>query len=268
MFVYEMYIINNIAYNYKMIIKTISALITILIILLLLILVTFQESLIYPGMKRPGEILKEPFEQIHDSFYKKGSTGKIWIFFGGNGSLPIDYINGIKLIKEDHSFLIITYPGYNGTKTKLTPGTTNALISKCIEELNNRGYQPKDINFMCYSIGCAIAINYLSDHPLLINKLILLAPFWSLDEIVHSKYPFPIFLIKKLINHNWENERLKNVHSKIDITIIHGKQDKLIDYSHSQRLSEVTKCKLILTEYDDHQSIYNKIPEYINFQLL
>jgi predicted esterase len=92
---------------------------------------------------------------------------------------------------------------------------------------------------MCYSIGCAVGINYLAKTEQIINKLVLLAPFWSLDEIVHSKYPFPFLVIKKLLNHNWENEKLKYIDNNIDVTIIHGTFDKLINIDHSKRLSKV-----------------------------
>jgi predicted alpha/beta hydrolase family esterase len=248
-----------------MILKTVSTVIIVLIFLLLLILATFQENLIYPGIKRPGIILKEPFEEIHDSFYKKGSNGKIWVFFGGNNSLPGDYINIINNMSIDgHSFLIITYPGYNNTQLKPNPKTTYEKIDNCLNAIKKKGYKDENINFICYSIGCAVAINYLSKKKILIKNLVLFAPFWSLDEIVHSKYPFPIFVIKNLLNHNWENEKLKDIHHKIDVTIVHGKKDKLINYNHSERLSKIRKSKLILTEEDDHTSISNRISEYIN----
>lgn len=249
-------------------IKSTVSIAIVFLLLLLFTLTIYQESLIYPGMKRPSQILKKPFEQIDNSFYKKGSTGKIWVFFGGNGALPIDCIDYMKLIKPDHSFLIITYPGYNGVKEKLTPKSINNTIDRCIQQIKDRGYKPSDINFMCYSLGCAIAINWLFDTKFEINKLVLLAPFWSLDEIVNSKYPFPKFVIKKLMNHNWENEKLENINQKIDVTIFHGKQDKLIDCSHSERLSKIKiGSKLIFTE-DDHQSIRNVISITINETIL
>jgi predicted esterase len=245
-------------------IKTTIKLIAFILILFLAVLTVFQKKMIYPGMSRQGQILKEPFKQIYDSYYKKGSTGKIWLFFGGNGAIPADYIDHMDLIDPDHSFLIVTYPGYNGVKKDLNPKTTNETIDNCIKEIIQKGYKYSDINFMCYSLGCAIAINWLSENKIPINNLVLLAPFWSLDEIVYSKYPFPPLIIKLLMDHNWENEKLKHIHKDINITILHGKQDKLIHYNHSERLSELRKTKLILTEDDDHQSIRNKIPDLFN----
>lgn len=222
-----------------------------------------QENLIYPGMKRPIHILQEPFENIHHSFYKKGTTGKIWIYFGGNNNNPIDYHDIFKNISIEHSILLITYPGYNGFKQDMNPHNTNLTIKKCINSILNKGYNIKDINFICYSIGCAIAINYLATHNININNLVLLAPFWSLDEIVHSKYPYPISIIKFLMNHNWENYKLKDIHPNINTTIIHGKNDELIHYSHSDRLSKLRNIELIYTN-DDHRSIREIIPNIIN----
>jgi predicted esterase len=236
------------------------------LILSLMTLVYYQETLIYPGMSRPGQKLKKPFEAIGNSYYKKGSTGKLWVFFGGNAAIPIDYMDHIKLIEPDDSLLIITYPGYNGDKTKLSPETTNEIIDHCIKEIKLKGYKNTYINFICYSIGCAIAINWLHKNKTQINNLVLLAPFWSLDEVIYSKYPFPSVLIKSLINHNWENKKITDINKNINITIFHGKQDKLIHYSHSVRLAKLaklTESKLIITEHDDHNTIRNKIPEIL-----
>ncbi len=232
-----------------------------LVFLLLVLLATFQEHLIYPGIKREKCILTEPFEDIYGSYYKKGSTDILWVFFGGNGSLPADFIDIIE--QFDHSFLMVTYPGYNGTPLKPNPETINNLVEKCLNDIIKRKQGNKYIiNFVCYSIGCAAGINYLSKQHLKINKLLLLAPFWSLDEIVYSKYPFPKFIIKQLMNHNWENEKLKDIHRDIDVTIIHGKNDNLIHFGHSERLSKLRKCKLILTD-DTHSSMRNKIITYL-----
>ncbi len=230
-----------------------------LVFIILLALTTYQERLIYPGIKREKQILKEPYEDIHGSYYKKGTTGILWVFFGGNNSLPIDFIDITNSF--NHSFLIITYPGYNNTPSKPSPETINNLVEKCLEKIlkKNKNYT---INFMCYSIGCAAGINFLSNKKLLVNKILLLAPFWSLDEIVHSKYPFPKFIIKQLMNHNWENEKIKEIDPNIDVTIVHGKNDELIHFNHSERLAKLRKCKLILTN-DTHSTMRNRIIELI-----
>jgi predicted alpha/beta hydrolase family esterase len=226
-----------------------------LVFLLLLLLMTFQEHLIYPGIKREKIHLSEPFEDIYGSYYKKGSTDILWVFFGGNGSIPADFVDIIE--QFDHSFLTITYPGYNNTPLKPSPETINNLVDKCLDKVlrKNKKYT---VNFACYSIGCAAGINYLSTKKKVINKMLLFAPFWSLDEIVYSKYPFPKFIIKKLMNHNWENDKLKDIHPSIDVTILHGKNDELIHFSHSERLSKLRNCKLILTN-DTHSSMKDRI---------
>lgn len=229
--------------------------------LLLCTLTTIQEQLIYPGIKRQIQILNEPFLNINNSYYKKGNTGILWVLFGGNDSLPIDFVDITELSK--HSFLIITYPGYNNTPLKPSPDNISNLTNQCLVKVQTL-YNYNIINFMAYSIGCAAAIYYLSQNrKIQINKLVLLAPFWSLDEIVHSKYPFPTFIIKKLLNHNWENEKLKDIDPKIDVSIFHGKNDKLINFNHSERLSKLKKCKIIFTD-DDHTSIRNKMIHIIN----
>jgi len=238
------------------------------VIIFLSVLTIFQEQLIYPGINRPTLLLNEPFENIHGSYYKQGTSGILWVIFGGNHSLPADFIHLVEQDSVNHSFLIITYPGYNETPLKPTPESINLLVDKCIQKIM-KNYK---INFLCYSIGCAAGINYLHHNyrhgnrlKLPINKLILLAPFWSLDEIVHSKYPFPKSMIKQLLNHNWENEKLKSIDPDIKVIIIHGKNDELIHFSHSERLAKLRHCQFILTN-DTHGSVTSKMSSIINEQ--
>jgi hypothetical protein len=156
----------------KVFIALIILLITVIIITLMG-LGFLQESLIYPGLKREKIHLKEPFDQIDNSYYKKGSTGKLWILLGGNNSLPGDFEDYV--IDKQDSFLLVTYPGYNGAELRPDPETMNKVIENCMKKLD-KNYK---INFLCYSIGCAVAINYLSSVGKKTNtdKVILLAPF-------------------------------------------------------------------------------------------
>jgi hypothetical protein len=228
-----------------------------LIFLILLYLFVNQQKLIYPGMSREIDvshpILKEPFEMINTSYYKKGKTGKLWLILGGNRSLPSDFTDYIG--ESTNSILMITYPGYNKTELKPNLETINLTIDNCIKKLNIKGYNNNDINFICHSIGCAAAINYLANKKIEIGKLVLLAPFSNISQVIYDKYMIPKFLINKLIDHMWDNQKIIDVHKSIEIVIIHGKHDKY--------LCELRGCNLEITD-DDHNSIKRFIPTFIN----
>ncbi len=239
--------------------------ITFIIIILMIILLYKQETLIYPGIGREIDYLhpvtKEPFELIDTSYYKQGTTGNIWILLGGNASLPSDYISYVKHSKN--SILLLTYPGFNKTKLRPNLDNINLVIDCCIKKLNKRGYHNENISFICYSIGCAAGINYLSTNKLKINKLILLAPFYNISKVIEDNYYIPQFISNSLLDHVWDNHKIKDIHQSINVIIIHGKNDKLINVKHSEILSKVRFSKLIITE-DCHNTITRLINDYIN----
>lgn len=217
-----------------------------------------QNKYIYPGMTIPYNELSVPYIKINQSYYKKGTTGRLWIYFGGNRSSPKDSM----FIRQniDDSFFFVGYPGYNGSKIKMNPRNSLMCIREDISKLN---YPSDKTNIICYSIGCAIAINWLSiDNQARYDNLILLAPFWSLDKVINENCPLPRWLVRLLLDHNWENKRLQFINEYIKVHIYHGKQDKLISYKHSEQLSRIRNVRLTLTD-DDHKTIRKYLQKII-----
>jgi len=249
------------------------AVICIVYLLLLGLLNTVQLDLLYPGRYRECTELGEPWQKISNSYYKKGTTKDLWVVLGGNNSVPTDYVKFT--IGSDHNFILIGYPGYclEGGKGPSHPDPTNTAkeIKTSLDKFKdtNTNTNTNTINFVCYSIGTGVGLNFLSNHPeYQVKKVVLIAPFWSIEDIVWDKCFIPNSIINYFLVHSWDNHaNIIKLPDIIDLTLVHGKNDILITSEHSERLFELIKhrknAKLILTEDDDHLSVCRLIPDLI-----
>lgn len=241
--------------------------ITLLLLILIPTLYSIQNYFIYPGLRRHLENFKDSeFSYIDGSLYKSGTGDKLngdklIIIIGGNGSVPTDFIPFVK--GNDHFLLV----GYYGPDRDISP--TSESISKHLGSILNlitRSSKINSVKFICHSIGCGIALDYLSKNKLsLPTEIVLLAPFCKLSEIISKESGIPIQLIKSVLAQEWDNEEaITKLGRNTDVTLIHGRIDDLINWSNSERLSKLYKpCKLILTD-DDHNSIVkNVLPKFI-----
>jgi hypothetical protein len=262
--------------------------VVIALIIFTLLVSLFQDSFIFVGMYRDSKYLfKKPFEKIEGSYYKQGSSDELFVVCGGNDSLPQDYVK--TALGSEHSFLLICYPNYYKNIGGIPSGTLNlnlesSGIQQILEEfeppnpyntyseihrcLRKKAYKYKNkITFLCYSIGCAIGLNYLSNSYFskYTNKIILLAPFYSLEEVANYKYTFlPSMFITPLLKYTWNNyEHITKIPNDIKIIIIHGKNDNFITYDHGERLSKLREnIEFIVTE-DDHNSVKHQIKKIV-----
>ena len=262
---YELYDLYALHQNIKLIklikfIKFIIIIIISTIIISTIALIYNQEALIYPGINSTKKVLTEPFIDIKGSYFKKGTSDILTVFLGGNNSTPTDFENHAKISKDN--VLIIVYPGFNKTSGKINKKSITQYINFVLAKVCKK-HQCYNINFICYSIGCAICLHYLSEtdnkSKNKVLKCTLLAPFWSLDRVVSDIYCFPKEVVRVFLNHNWENfKTIQKIDDNIEIEIFHGKNDKLINITHSEQLSKMRKCKFNITD-DDHYTILRHI---------
>lgn len=247
-------------------IRTLSFALFIFILLISIILIIFQEHFIYTGYHRTIIPLKPPYQHLkNNSYYKQGTSDELWLIFGGNGSLPQDYV--ILTKNTNHSYIYINYPGFGGIDGSMSPNSSLKLIDDIITLIPNKY---TNINILGYSIGCAVSMHYLYKRPKFmkkINKIRLLAPFWSLDEVANNRYlPYlPNYIIKTLLSHNWENYiYIKHIDPNINLIILHGQNDIYVPYDQSKRLHELRPNTMFITTDDDHESILKKINIVLN----
>lgn len=162
---------------------------------------------------------------------------KVLIYFHGNAediniSLPfVDYTcNKIK----SHA-LIMEYPTYGlYTDTKLTEKMINDDAERVFNFLVNKmNFRNEDIILFGRSMGSGPA-TYLAS-KVICKYLLLFSPYTSIKEV--SKDHVGVFSM-------FVKDRFKNVQliekNKNPLLVIHGKMDKIIPFSHSQRIYD--KC--------------------------
>lgn len=231
-----------------------------LFVVYLILLYFLQDYIIYAGINRYCISLKDKYESIGPGcYYKKGTTGTLWIVLGGNESLPEQYTDIID--EYDHSFVTVSYPGYGENRTKYghcpRSDTVVSLLDTILKEVVD---DYKDIRFICHSMGCGIGLYYLSHKKLHfdVNKVILLAPFWSLIAVISESYYSAFisdFLVKYIVRSEWNNyENIQLVDPKTEIHIYHGRYDSLISWEQSYRL----KCLRNISQkkYNGPKTVY------------
>lgn len=189
------------------------------------------------------------------TWYFEGDKDKpLLLYFHGNTGLMARFAPAItKLTNEGYSVAMIEYRGFGNTKGKISQETSFSDAVKFYDYYKNK--TDNKIIFYGYSFGCAFAMGLTQYREP--DGIILTAPFSSLYQEV-KEYPVPLafFILKDKYP---SDEYIKNI--KCPILIIHGKKDKLIDSSHSQRLFDLApvKDKSIFFIADvNHHDIYFK----------
>ncbi|TRZ41991.1 alpha/beta hydrolase [Robertkochia solimangrovi] len=197
--------------------------------------------------------------------------GVVFYLHGNAGNLQGWGVNARKFLEHDHDVFMLDYRGF-GKSTGSIESEEQFLkdVQLVYDTLRSR-YEENKITVLGYSIGTAPAAKISADnHP---KRLILNAPYYSLNDLIAHNPNFgftSIFPISLLLKYELPNYRFL-ADCKVPITIFHGKDDKLIYYGSSQKLSEFFKPgdTLIGLEHTDHNNItQNPIYQRMLFAIL
>lgn len=224
--------------------------ISLLIILLIGLLFYFnQEKIIFFPEKTRADFsynfpsdFEEIFLQTNDGiklhamhFKVDNSKGVIYYLHGNSGSIQgWGDIAGIYLNKNYEVF-ILDYRGFGKSEGKIISETQFYSDGELGYEYLKQFYSESDIVIIGYSIGTGVASYLASKHQP--QQLILQAPYYNLDLVAKTQYPFlPRFLLKyKFDNH------LHLINTKVPISIFHGNADKVLFYEDHSKLKNDLK---------------------------
>jgi pimeloyl-ACP methyl ester carboxylesterase len=177
--------------------------------------------------------------ELNTLLFKSDTTSekrKLVFYIHGNaenlttaGGVASTYLN------QGYDFFVYDFRGYGKSGGKID--TESALFADAQILYSNllRDYEEADVTIVGYSIGTGIAAWLAAKNSP--SKLILQAPYYSMKDMMRTKYPFlPSFLLRYPLE---TNERVKEV--KCPIYIFHGDQDEAIPYSSSVKLKKVVK---------------------------
>lgn len=168
--------------------------------------------------------------------------GRVWVLFGGNGSLALDWTDFIAQDPERRDgFLLVDYPGYGRCQGSAEPASIEESSEKALAALENHlqmkpGELDPKLDVLGHSIGAAAALQFAVHHP--VRRVVLLSPFTSLRAMAQRTVGWPLCW---LLRHNFDNRaRLAELAARPSppqVTIFHGTDDTLIPMKMGQSLA-------------------------------
>jgi len=222
------------------------------------------------SLKKVVQIEYETGQGKQISFFYKGQSimppKRLWIMFGGNGSLALDWFDRFLDHYSDGSsaYFLIEYPGYGKCEGNASPSSIAQSADNALETLFKR-YESiqmaskTQLNAIGHSLGSAIALDFASRHPC--QKIILLAPFTSLADMAKRVVgiPFCYLLTHHLDNH----DRLLEIAQKTPqckVYLFHGTNDAIIPVNMGKQLADSfpSLIRFIELPLTDHQTIITR----------
>lgn len=190
-----------------------------------------------------------------------------WVWIDGNSQKTIFYFHGnwepiqfcYKKLKYFQSLgynvMAVEYPGYDKATGFPTEKNVNDFSDKFYEYIKNmKKIKDENIVVWAYSIGVAVAIEFLTKHPN-IEKSILMAGFASRHEMWKYYCKFNIQKMLFLPNSFNSLEKVKKLENKA--LFVHWNKDKTVPFSQWKTLFETYKWKKYFLELDWEWHTFN-----------
>jgi pimeloyl-ACP methyl ester carboxylesterase len=169
-------------------------------------------------------------------FPATGSRGVVFLMGGNSSNVRETVPRFIRPVADaGYDLFVADYPGFGKSTGRIRSEADLDAAALAAYEWLRRQYPESHIVVVGYSLGSAPA-SWLAcrHHP---QRLVLVAPFYSLAEIVAADYPF---LPQRLLRYPMRND-LELSNCSIPVTLFHGSADELIPPSASERLRALLK---------------------------
>ncbi|MEO9483086.1 MAG: alpha/beta fold hydrolase [Ekhidna sp.] len=191
-------------------------------------------------------------------FTQSQSKGLIVYFHGNAGNLARWGEVVYPFVELGYEVFIVDYRGYGKSSGKRTQ---KRMLSDADAIYNYAGQLESEENIILFgrSLGSAFASHLAGkNNP---KKLILETPFYSLKDV--AKDVIPIYPTRYLLKYNFKNYvSLKTC--QVPISIFHGTDDEVVDYSSGKRLFESVSDKeaQFFTIEGGHHNDLSSFPSY------
>lgn len=203
-----------------------------------------QHSMIYhPGHYRGGEaravnLAYSTSEGRQFAYYippgeSSQSPVRLWVMFGGNGSLALDWLDFVGHYPDRRDgFLLVEYPGYGSCEGSASPQNIEESAEAAFDRLalllqTTRKDLDGKIGVVGHSLGCAAGLDFAVNHP--VDCVVLIAPFTTLRDMAQRTVGWPLCW---LLRHNFDNHaRLAELAARARpprVTVFHGRNDEVI----------------------------------------
>jgi uncharacterized protein len=182
-----------------------------------------------PWKNQPAQevMIKTKDGLTHKSWYFPGTTGRLIIFFHGNGrNQHSTALFAQPLANLGDAVLIAAYRGYGGNPGKPSESGLYADAEATLELAKSLGFDAPKTVLIGYSLGSAVAIELSKTHEF--AGLITIGAFSSMREMVPKAARF---LLK---------DKFDSI-SKVatigePMIVFHGDQDEVVPYEHAKAL--------------------------------
>lgn len=186
----------------------------------------------------------------------------LWVFFGGNGALTLDWLLYLDQFPDKSSgVLLVEYPGYGLCQGRPSYNSimenSEAAFQALARQLKKEPLElEKDLNVLGHSLGAATGLAFAARHP--VKRIILLAPFTSMKDMARRTVGWPLCLILKDRFDNIASlDRLISRAEPPQIHIFHGEADEVAPFRMGESLAQRHPDKIAFHPYKgvDHNSI-------------
>jgi len=201
-----------------------------------------QRSMLYFPHKGPSDSHDTTFEIESDGHTLKGwivnpGQRKTIIYFGGNSERIEGNIDAFQTIFPHYTLHLLNYRGFGESDGKPTEA---GLYQDALAIYDYLKAEHAHISVIGRSLGSGVATWLAASRK--VEKLILVTPFDSAQEVAQKAYPFfPMSLLLKDKHDSWS--RAKQIDSRILMMI--ASDDAIISREHSDRLAEQFKPEQI-----------------------
>ena len=157
----------------------------------------------------------------------------IWVLFGGNGSLALDWLMFLPPDSEPQAgLLLVDYPGYGECEGRTTRAAIDESLAALVPALAAELQVPKAtiggrLSVGGHSLGAAVALEFAQMHP--VRDIVLISAFTSMKDMAKQTVGWP--LCEVLID-RYDNRAtlaaLAGRNPRPTLRIFHGADDNLI----------------------------------------
>lgn len=167
----------------------------------------------------------------------------VWVFFGGNASLALDWlVYQDRLFPPSSGVLLVDYPGYGLCRGKPKYETIGESSEAAFQALAvhlkvDLKSLEQNLNILGHSLGAASALQFAEKHP--VKKAMLLSPFSTLLKMARRTVGWPLchILLDRYDNASVLDQLVHRNPPPV-IHIFHGDVDEVVPFSMGKKLAE------------------------------
>lgn len=214
------------------------------------------------GLKFENTWLIAQGEKLH-GWWIQGATEKVLLYLHGNGvNIGVNAEHAARFQSLGMSVLLVDYRGYGRSEGAFPSehsvyADAEAMWRHLVED---RDVEPHNIFIYGHSLGSAVGIELALRHPDAAG-LIVESAFTSIRAMARRDFLFRAVPVGLILAHRFDSIS-KIARLKLPVLFLHGRQDKLVPFSMSQRLYEAAPepKHIVLLPGGDHDDSASAAP--------